>query len=262
MNKRYALAIAVVTAIVAGSACSHPAPKLDPTANYFPLTPNMVWTYRVMSKSQKSTYVVTDRVIGTQYVPALKLTGNVVEEFYDLDRAGLRPIIYLNGDGYLSRLSGLDYVDHQIKPPAWGRSEEKDFLPEHLTPDREWQNTLFPYGKLPGGFDVAQSHHSVVETGAVSVPAGNFENCIRIDTEAKYEGGAYAQQKKSLKLTYADWYAPNVGLIKTVAYQGGPTGPVMEQVELLRFVPNDKPAAAASTDVAPAAPSAPVTAAP
>jgi hypothetical protein len=262
MNKRSALALALVTAVAAWAGCSHPTPKIDSTADYFPLKPNMVWTYRVISKSQKSTYVVTDRVIGPEYVPALKLTGNVVEEFYNLDRAGLRPIIYLNGDGYLSRLSGLDYVDHQIKPPAWGRSEEKNFLPEHLTPDREWQNTLFPYGKLPGGFDVAQSHHSVVETDGVTTPAGHFENCIRIDTQAKYEGGAYAQQKQSLKLTYVDWYAPNVGLVKTVAYQGGPGGPVMEQVELLRFVPNDQPAAGSATAAAPAAPSAPAPSAP
>jgi DUF3108-like len=211
----------------------------------------------LISKSQHSTYVVTDRVIGPEYVPALKLTGNVVEEFYNIDRAGLRPIVYLSGDGYLSRLSGLDYVNHQITPPAWGRSEEKNFLPEHLTPDREWNNTLFPYGKLPGGFDVSQTHHSVVENGGVTTPAGHFDNCIRIDTQAKYEGGAYAKQKRILKLTYADWYAPNVGLVKTVAYQGGPDGPVMEQVDLLRFVPNDKSAANTSSAVAP--PAAPAT---
>jgi hypothetical protein len=257
MRKRSALAIVIVVAMVTGTACnSAPPPKLDPTANYFPLKRNMVWTYRVMSKSQKSTYVVTDRVLGSQYVPALKLTGNVVEEFYNLDRAGLRPIIYLDQDGYLTRLSGLDYVNHQIKPPAWGRSEEKNFLPEHLTPDREWRNTLFPYGKLPGGFDVAQTHKSAVEIGDVTVPAGHFPNCIRIDTDAKYEGGAYAQQKQSLELTYADWYAPNVGLIKTIAYQGGPSGPVMERVELLRFVPEDKPAESSTTQPAPSQPQA------
>ena len=45
----------------------------------------------------------------------------------------------------------------------------------------------------------------------------------------------YAQKKQHLQLTYFDWYAPNVGLVKTVALEGGPTGPEMDRVELVRF---------------------------
>jgi len=195
----------------------------------------MMWMYRVQSKSQQREYVVTDTVVGEQYVPALKLTGAVVQEFYNLDRAGLRPIIYTQKGGYLTRLSGLDYVKHKIKPPAWGRSIEEDFLPERLTPDAIWQNKLFPYGKLPGGFDIAQSHKSFMEGSNVVVPAGRYAGCIRIDTLARYEGGAYARQPHVLKLAYEDWYAPNVGLVRTIAYEGGPSGPEMERVELIRF---------------------------
>jgi len=236
MKKSMSIAIALVAAAVTMSACkTAPEWKADPTANFFPLKTNMVWTYRVNSKSQRQNYAVTDRVVGTQYVPALKITGLVVEEFYNLDRAGLRPIVYLDQDGFLTRLSGLDYVQKQIQAPVWGRSEEANFLPEHLTPDRVWKNTLFPYGKLPGSFDVTQSHKSYMEPADVTVPAGHFRNCIRIETQAHYEGGAYAQQKQNLNLTYEDWYAPNVGLVRTVAYQGGPNGPEMERVELTRF---------------------------
>lgn len=236
MIRRIAMAIALVTAASMVGGCKSAGEwRADPSANFFPLKNNMVWTYRVKSKSQRADYAVTDRVIGSQYVPALKLTGLVVEEFYNLDRAGLRPIIYLDQGGFLTRLSGLDYVQHQIKTPAWGRSEEQNFLPEHLTPDREWKNVLFPYGKLPGSFDVTQAHRSYIEREEVAVPAGHFRNCIRIETRAHYEGGAYAQQKQNLNLTYEDWYAPNVGLVRTLAYQGGPDGPEMERVELTRF---------------------------
>ena len=236
MIKRMAIAIALVTAAVSVSACRSGGEwKADPTADFFPLKTNMVWTYRVTSKSQRANYAVTDRVIGSQYVPALKITGLVVEEFYNLDRAGLRPIVYLDQGGFLTRLSGLDYVQHQIRTPPWGRSEEQNFLPEHLTPDQVWKNTLFPYGKLPGSFDVTQSHKSFIEAADVTVPAGHFKNCIRIETLAHYEGGAYAQQKQNLNLAYEDWYAPNVGLVRTIAYQGGPDGPEMERVELTRF---------------------------
>jgi hypothetical protein len=236
MLKRMAMAMAVVAIAFAMSSCrSAQEWKADPSANFFPLKTNMVWTYQVKSKSQRSNYAVTDRVIGKQYVPALKITGLVVQEYYNLDRAGLRPIVYLDDHGYLTRLSGLDYAQHQIRAPAWGRSEEQNFLPEHLKPNLAWKNTLFPYGKMPGSFDVTQSHQTFMEPADVVVPAGHFKNCIRIETQARYEGGAYAQAKQNLSLTYEDWYAPNVGLVRTVAYQGGPNGPEMERVELSRF---------------------------
>jgi hypothetical protein len=227
---------------VSASSCRSAHWAIDTSAVFFPLKPHMMWTYRVESKSQRANYIVTDMVMGPQYVPALKISGAVVQEFYNFDRAGLRPIIYLEKDGYLTRLSGLDYVQQQIKGPAWGRSIEERFLPQHLTPDRSWDNKLFPYGQLPGSFDIAQRHKSFGEPEEVAVPAGHFRGCIRIETQAHYEGGAYAQQKMNLNLAYADWYAPNVGLIKTIAYQGNSDGPEMERVELIRFETSTKAA--------------------
>jgi hypothetical protein len=237
MIKRVAMAVALITAAVAMSACKSTVQewKSDPTANFFPLGANTVWTYKIDSKSQRANYVVTDRVVGSQYVPALGITGLVVQEFYNLDRAGLRPIIYQDTGGYLTRLSGLDYAANQIKAPAWGRSEERNFIPEHLTPNLAWNNVLFPYGKLPGSFDITQAHKSFMEPAEVVVPAGHFTDCIRIETIAHYEGGQYATQKQNLTLTYEDWYAPNVGLVRTVAYQDTANGPEMERVELMRF---------------------------
>ncbi|MGH7914629.1 MAG: TapB family protein, partial [Candidatus Binataceae bacterium] len=78
-----------------------------------------------------------------------------------------------------------------------------------------------------------QSHRTFAEIRQIETPAGHFNNCIRIETEATYQGGMYARKKQHL--TYLDWYAPNVGLIKTVTLEGGPTGPEMDRVELLRF---------------------------
>jgi hypothetical protein len=247
MLRRMAVAIAIAMAVASLSACKSQGEwKADPSADFFPLKTNMVWTYRVKSKSQMANYAVTDRVIGMQYVPALKLTGLVVQEFYNLDRAGLRPIVYLDQAGYLTRVSGLDYVQHEIQAPTWGRSEEDNFLPAHLTPDMSWNNILFPYGKMPGSFSVTQSHKSFIETDDIEVPAGHFRNCIRIETQAHYAGGPYAERKQNLNLAYKDWYAPNVGLVRTVAYMGGPGGPEMERVELTRFQPVSATAAPSS----------------
>ncbi len=203
--------------------------------NYFPLTPNSTWTYQIVAKSQGTQYQITDRVIGVKYVPALKITGSVVDETYSLERGGIRPLVYYAKDGYIARLSALDYDQKTILAPSWGRSEEAQFLPLQLAPNLNWTNVIFPYGNLSGSFNINQSHHTFVETKEIETPAGRFNNCIRIETQAKYEGGMYARKKQQLQLTYLDWYAPNVGLIRTVTLEGGPNGPEMDRVELLRF---------------------------
>src|SRR5258708_16066098 len=132
MTKRVALAL--IAAALSLSACNSKSVgewKADPTANFFPLKPNTVWTYKVASKSQRANYVVTDRVVGSQYVPALRITGLVVEEFYNLDRAGLRPIVYQDAAGYITRFPGLDYAPKQINPPPCARSEHNNLIPPH-----------------------------------------------------------------------------------------------------------------------------------
>jgi hypothetical protein len=234
---------AIAFAIAAGSILGCHRWVRNPSSVFFPLRPRMMWVYQIQSKSQQASYTMTDLVVGPQFVPALKLTGAVVQEFYNLDRAGLRPIVYFEKDGYLTRLSGLDYVRHEIKAPNFGRSEEPNFLPENLLPDQIWSNKLFPYGRLAGAFDIVQDHRSFKETGTIQVPAGRFNGCIRIETAALYEGGPYKQQKRNLKLAYEDWYAPDVGMVRTIAYQGGLGGPEMERVELLRFDPGVRPVA-------------------
>jgi len=204
---------------------------------FFPLAPSTVWTYRVNSKSQRQTYVVTDKVLGVKYVPSLNVTGQVVEEYYNLDRGGSRPIVYLTKDGYLTRLSGLEYSKEDIQTPAWGRSEEGNFMPARMVPEVSWSSTIFPFGHMPDAFDIKQIHRTVFETDEIVVPAGRYAGCMRIDTLATYEGGSFSKDpKRGSNLLYRDWYAPNVGLVKTEVLEGGERGPQMELVELLKFV--------------------------
>jgi hypothetical protein len=234
------------------TACEHRHARFDPAlANaFFPLVPSTVWTYRVNSKSQRESYVVTDKVVGVKYVPALNVTGQVVEEYYNLDRGGSRPIVYVTRNGYLTRLSGLEYSKAEIAAPAWGRSEEGDFMPARVTPEISWTSTIFPFGHMADAFDIKQSHRIFLEDSDVVVPAGHFAGCIRIDTVATYEGGSFSKNKeKNSILLYRDWYGPNVGLVKTEVLEGGPNGPRMELVELLKFVnPAQTIASAAHAD--------------
>jgi DUF3108-like len=233
MSRTVGLVLAIALAIAPLEACK--TGNIESGTNYFPLTPNSTWTYQISAKSQGTKYQITDRVVGTEYVPALKLTGLVVDEAYSLERGGTRPLVYYAKNGYIARLSALAYDQKNIEAPSWGRSEEAQFLPLRLAPDLTWSNVIFPYGHLSGSFSINQSHRTFAETRQIETPAGRFDHCIRIETQATYVGGIYARKKQHLQLTYMDWYAPNVGLIRTVALEGGPTGPEMDRVELLRF---------------------------
>jgi len=67
-----------------------------------------------------------------------------------MDRGGTRPIVYVTKDGYWTRLSGLDYAKDDIQAPAWGRSEEGEFMPAVLTPDLNWSSKDFPIWPYAG----------------------------------------------------------------------------------------------------------------
>jgi len=232
---------AVVIAPLAG--CERHAGHYNPAlaGAFFPLKPSSSWTYRINSKSQKQNYVVTDKVVGMKYVPSLNVTGQVVEEFYNLDRGGSRPIVYVVKDGFLTRFSGMEYNRDNIKTPAWGQSEDGQFMPASMAPDFTWSSTIFPFGHMPDSFDIKQDHKTVFEGEEIVVPAGRYDGCMRIDTMATYEGGAFDKGPKKSKLLYRDWYAPNVGLVKTEVLEGGPQGSQMELVELVKYIGGREP---------------------
>jgi hypothetical protein len=75
----------------------------------------------------------------------------VVDESYSLVRGGTRPLVYYAKDGYIARLSALDYDQKTIQAPSWGRSEEAQFLPLQLVPNLNWTNVIFPVRTSLGG---------------------------------------------------------------------------------------------------------------
>src|SRR5712664_3238634 len=95
--------------------------------------------------------------------------------------------------------------------PSWA-SYERRFLPQFLKPGLTWTNTLFPFGRFPGAFYIMQTHRTFLEAGDVVVPAGRFSGCMRIETDAVY---GPPRKDGVLHHEYVDWYAPNIGLVKT-----------------------------------------------
>jgi hypothetical protein len=199
---------------------------------FFPLEPNVEWTYRIDSKDQEVNYQLVDKVIGQRFVEKLNRLCYVVNETYDLQSGGILPVIYYSKDGFLNRISGLEYVGQRIEFPNLTLSVEKQFLPANLMANQSWKNTVRPFGKMPGALSISQSHKVFAEKKEVVVPAGHYIGCLRVETQALFESSAH---KKPSSLLYLDWYAPHVGLVRTLAMDGGLNGKIVEDVELLKF---------------------------
>ena len=233
MSAPLSLALAAFLVIAAAAATSVlRRQELARAQLFFPLASESQWTYLVKSRSEQLNYRVVDRARGEQFIEKLRQRCQVVDETYEMDRGGMRPVIYYSKDGFLSRLSGLEYVGKRIEFPVWTLSLDKDFLPLDLRPDQAWSNRILPYGNMPDAPTITQSHKSFVEKREILVPAGRYSDCLRVETHAVFQGGPY---KQPLALDYFDWYAPHVSLVKTLATEGGTTGKVVELVELLKF---------------------------
>jgi hypothetical protein len=216
-------------AVVELFACQKTAP-FDPALadSFFPLRPGLTWTYRVMDKGQKTAETFTDRTLGGQErISTANASGGVVSESSGSDSATDLTILYRVEDGYVTRSLGLGDGRHIM-------SQERGFLPRLLQPDLNWSNSLSPVGDFVEGFHITQTHWTSLETRIVQVPAGHYSNCIRIETEAVYEDDS-ANNAGTRRLRYLDWYAPNVGLIKTVVSETGFFGTEIGRVELLKF---------------------------
>jgi hypothetical protein len=216
-------------AMVQLSACQKSAPFDPASANsFFPLRPGLTWTYRVVDKSQRSPQIFTDRaMVGEERVSTAQAAGGVVTEYSGSDGESDLTIRYKVEDGYVTRLLSLRDGRRIL-------SQELGFLPRLLEPDLTWSNSLSPVGEFVDGFHITQTHRTYLESDIVVVPAGHYSNCIRIETEAVYKNDL-SHNAGIRRLRYTDWYAPNVGLIKTVVSESGFFGAQIGNVELLSF---------------------------
>jgi hypothetical protein len=232
--KAFSFFLTLTAMLVMG--CQHKAsfnPALAGT--FFPLRPGSTWTYRIIDQDRHTTEILTDRAIDRSSAGQSDSGGGMVSEDESSGENNLT-ILYKVENGYVTRI--FDFGDS-----SGVQFRERGFLPRQLKPDITWSNSAFPFGRFPEGLRLAQTHRTALETDLVVVPAGSFSNCIRIDTQVSYHG-SFSERLRPRRLKYLDWYAPNVGLIKTVVLESGYFGDEVARVELLSF--GDSPVKAVS----------------
>lgn len=210
------------------TSCQRSAP-FDPAmaGAFFPLRPGSSWTYHLIDKAHHATTVFTDRAVGKERIAAPEAAGAVVSEYSSPGGTGKSTITYVAEHGYITR--SLSIGDN-----GWTAFEEREFLPQLLKPDLTWSNSLRPFESEPESFHVTQTHRTFLESEVVAVPAGRFSRCIRIETDALYQDDA-SKMISPRRVRYIDWYAPDVGLVKTLVMEPGFFGSEIARVELVNF---------------------------
>jgi len=232
----------VLLALTGGglAACERTRPA-DSNVNFFPLHAEDTWVYEVIRPLRNKSTRMTVRARGDQYVAPLKRRCHLVEESYSADednggRPDTYPIAYYRENGFLYRTMSLEYRNGELREVGLGSSEER-FLPDQLTANSTWESLTTAYNLgVRDSYGVTQHHRAALDPGTVTVPAGNFSHCLRVDTVAVHRARREGKvDDRPVILYYADWYAPNVGLVRTLQWSRPDGGPPLSKIELVAY---------------------------
>jgi hypothetical protein len=227
--------------------CTHDSGRTE-RAQFFPLHDEDMWIYGVEQPLRNVHTRMTVRVRGQRYITTLGQRCHVVDETYGGPDAAMsqirgetqdkdvHPIAYCLRDGFFYRALSLEYHGKDLQEIGLGSGEDR-FLPDGLGNDIAWDSVTTAYDLGGGtGYDVHQHHRAVPEPRIIEVPAGRFAGCVRVETVAVHGGRHEGKSEPNpIVLYYTDWYAPNVGLIRTTQSDRPGDGPPLAQIELLAY---------------------------
>ncbi|MGH7857734.1 MAG: hypothetical protein ACREQY_10430, partial [Candidatus Binatia bacterium] len=207
-------------------------------AEFFPLRPGTFWVYRVQDFDGQVT-LQRVRVRGKFYLKTLEAPGTVVDESggvsgelsLDVD---WHPVVYYRRGDFLYKFSGLDYDGKELREVRLGLGEEK-VLPSDPFRYPAWESDFEVfYQNDESGYSIRSYSIAQQEAGAVEVGAGTFRDCLRVETRSMTMSHARGSRDQTVLYRYIDWYAPGVGLVKSVVEVDDAPRPV-RNVELLSF---------------------------
>ncbi|MEW8350034.1 MAG: hypothetical protein AB2687_17120 [Candidatus Thiodiazotropha taylori] len=209
---RIGLLLPLLCSLVTGCSEQHPSHQ----GSYFPLTPDMRWTYRVTTE-------VAGRVETREFVTynsepeTLKGLPHSVRVTSEGTRYYLR-----NVDEGIFRNGKRTIVESEVRmdsDPHW-------VLKRPYQTGTSWSNLTYPYvlrrispyeQTLTRGSALKMAYQISQLDAQVDVPAGHFEQCLLVEGEAQltlYADGREGYQ--DIEINTREWYAPGVGLVKLV----------------------------------------------
>jgi hypothetical protein len=168
----------------------------EPPGKYYPLKVDLTWTYKVISdKGQDRKIVVTN-------LPAKEVNGvTVTPRKWDM---GGMVKLYLMATDSMGIYRYGEQKDEKADPVL---TKPKVYsLRDPVTKGTTWDiNTKLGEDELTVNLTVETTSE------AVTVPAGAYKDCARV----KHSGGNQ-KDGASISLEAYEWYAPEVGLVKSM----------------------------------------------
>jgi hypothetical protein len=168
----------------------------EPASKYYPLKPDLTWTYKVSSdKGPDHKIVVTNlpakEVNGVTVTPRKWDTGGMVKYYLmAADNMG----IYRYGEQQDEKAEPVP-----TKPKVYS-------LKDPVSTGTTWDiNTKLGEDDLTVNLTVESTSE------AVTVPAGTYKDCVKIKHK-----GASQKEGAGISLEAFEWYAPEVGLVKSM----------------------------------------------
>lgn len=208
-------------------------------ADFFPLHDGTLWVYRVEDPSGE---VSLQRVLvrGPRFLEQANVIGVVVEESgglggtFALDPSW-HPIAYYRRGDFVYKHYGVAFGNRGFADVALDRDDEK-LLPTDPAKTAEWESDVGLFDVSDGsGYALHVVGRAASTDASVTVPAGTFDGCLLVDTTIspsaeRSESGEAAHDF----FHYLDWYAPGIGLVKSIATSGSEAEPV-STIELVSF---------------------------
>ena len=210
-GRRRAACIAGLAAAMAAAACRHGPPS------YFPTEPGWHYGYRLRLESEGAAGFETlksfsvnlpRRVLGDITVtPRLFQDGRIL--YYADDGASVRTAAYQEPGGEITDVAADQYL---LKYPLDATTHWREAGRTVLLTQRFLYSKALP---VTIGIDLDYKVEAVGET--VTVAAGRFSNCVRI-AAGGHTTVTTADHQTTLQVSVdlTEWYAPGVGLVKSV----------------------------------------------
>jgi len=176
--------------------------------DYFPLDENLVYEYSILQQVNDEKHKAKLVIVG---LPAAKngdeiiyprITAGGVMLYFQKRPGG----IYYSGD---TGVAGHLLLKYPLQQNAtWRAASDIYILKRRHESFAGGESFISLGGMVSLGYRIVGLHE------LVQVPAGRFENCVRVDAAGTMPVEERTRGIKKINIEQTEWYAPNVGLVK------------------------------------------------
>ena len=178
----------------------------SPADDYFPLKEGLSRTYSIDGAIVKTVENFEVRKLDRKKVIPQKIDLNGVTSFSFIRETNKGQVLFATQTSKSAEPEILDTLVYIYKEPfKSGTSWEKDFTTTVMM-----ESVTFPLTY------VVQNKKETV-----TVPAGTFEKCMKVVAKGEVERDKGLLGTVKINIVKTDWYAPKVGLVKSVLHKSG-----------------------------------------